>query len=199
MFNHPNNQPPLSERPPKPISPLEADSLSDTSFLTHPLIISSLSSTSQQLKPLITQTSSLTQQSLPIKTQLTSKHKSDYIYQHPTIHSFPITTLLQFPISLFEPSSSFLNTYNLNSSFKSLSLSLYSNLIYSTYLTSLSDITSYLPELKNSLTSNIRSITTSSSSLQKSQVFGNSVPSPASFRRTAQSTTPRSPLQALSL
>ena len=164
MFNHPNNQPPLSERPPKPISPLEAESLSDTSFLTHPLIISSLSSTSQQLKPLITQTSSLTQQSLPIKTQLTSKHKSDYIYQHPIIHSFPITTLLQFPISLFEPSSSFLNTYNLNSSFKSLSLSLYSNLIYSTYLTSLSDITSYLPELKNSLTSNIRSITTSSSS-----------------------------------
>ena len=164
MFNHPNNQPPPSERPPQPISPIEAEFLSDTSFLTHPLIISSLSSTSQQLKLLITQTSSLTQQSLPIKTQLTSKHKSDYIYQHPTIHSFPITTLLQFPISLFEPSSSFLNTYNLNSSFKNLSLSLYSNSIYSTYLTSLSDITSYLPELKHSLTSNIRSITTSSSS-----------------------------------
>ena len=164
MFNHPNNHPPPLERPLQPISPLETESLSDFSFLTHPLIISSLSSTSQHLKPLITKVSSLTQQSLPIKTQLTSKHKSDYIYQHPTIHSFPTTTFLQIPISLFEPSSSSLNTYNLNSSFKNLSLSLYSNSIYSTYVTSLSDITSYLPELKHFLTSNIRSITTSSSS-----------------------------------
>ena len=164
MFNHSNNHSSLSETSLKPNSPLETESLSDTSFLTHPLIISSLCSTSQHLQPLIAQASSLTQQSLPIKSQFSSKHKSDYSYQHPAIHSFPLTTLLQSPVSLFEPSSSFLNTYNLNSSFKNLALSLYSNSIYSTYLTSLSDVTSRLPELKHSLTASIRSITTSPSS-----------------------------------